>query len=83
MTVCRQDNDGTNAVEITATFFGLVIAILNIFVLIVIIRNKNLHKATYFCICNLAAADLLAGLLLLWIFCLQKVSLSRLDRLKN
>ncbi|CAK8698348.1 unnamed protein product [Clavelina lepadiformis] len=70
---CQQDNAAAGSFEIIASVTGTVIGITNLVVIIVILcGGRKLHKATFFCICNLAFADMLAGLLLLWIFCLQE-----------
>lgn len=53
--------------------FGIAIFLTNLIVVAAIRRGGHkLHKATFYCICNLAIADMLAGLLLLWIFGLQR-----------
>lgn len=61
--------------QVAAMIFGIAIFFTNLIVVAAIHRGgRKLHKATFYCICNLALADMLAGLLLLWIFGLQRVS---------
>ena len=74
-TTCQQDKAGINFFEAIASVTGGIIGLTNMVVVIVISGGgRKLRKATFFCICNLAVADMLAGLLLLWIFGMQKVS---------
>ena len=73
MPKCQQDGTDVNFIDIAATTLGFVIAFVNLIVVTLIAHDKNLHKATYICICSLAIADLLTGLLLAWNFGLQKV----------
>lgn len=76
ITACQQDEEGVSYFEGTALFMGAIIGFMNMIVVIVIARGgRKLRKPTFFCICNLAFADMLAGLLLLWIFGLQKVNI--------
>jgi len=80
---CQQDSGGVNEIEVVATTLGFLIMIMNLLAIILIIRNSNLHRAVYFCICNLAVADFLAGLLLFWVFFLQKVSKRESENAQN
>lgn len=58
-----------------ALTFGLAIFATNLIVVIAIKKGgKKLRKARFYCIANLAFADMLAGLFLLWNFGLQRVS---------
>ncbi|XP_078489712.1 uncharacterized protein LOC104266820 [Ciona intestinalis] len=76
ITPCQQDKAGAGSFEVIATVAGAGIGITNIVVIAAILwGGRKLHKATFFCICNLAVADMLAGFLLLWIFGLQKILL--------
>nr|XP_039250718.1 uncharacterized protein LOC120328331 [Styela clava] len=74
-TVCIQD-EHMGIFEALAITFGVAIFITNFVVVAAIKRGgRKLHKATFYCICNLAVADMLAGLLLLWVFGLQRAVL--------
>ena len=65
---------GQGYFEVFASVIGAAISLTNFVVIIVILfGGRHLRKATFFCICNLAVADLLAGILLLWIFVVQRV----------
>lgn len=74
-TQCTQD-EHNGIFEVLAMTFGIAIFVTN-FVVVAAIKKggRKLHKATFYCICNLAVADMLAGLLLLWVFGLQRVAL--------
>ena len=74
MDECKQDTTGITSFEILATTFGAAICITNILVIIAIASgDKKMQKGTFYCIGNLAVADMLAGCFLLWVFGLQKV----------
>lgn len=75
-TECFQD--GENGIfEAVAITFGVAIFLTNLIVVAAVKRGgRKLHKATFYCICNLAVADMLAGLLLLWVFGLQRIVLT-------
>ena len=76
ITECQQDQEETSLLEVVACCIGGMIGLMNAIVVAVIAKGgRKLRKATFLCICNLAVADMLAGLLLLWIFGLQKVRL--------
>nr|CAB3265844.1 sphingosine 1-phosphate receptor 2-like [Phallusia mammillata] len=73
---CQQDTEGPGYFEVFASMTGTGIGLTNLIVIAVILwGGRKLHKATFYCICNLAVADMMAGMLLLWIFGLQKVVL--------
>ena len=74
LNACEQDKGAASGIELAAIILGLFIVFMNFLAIVLIIRYRDLHRAIYFCICNLAVADLLAGFLLFWIFFLQKVN---------
>ena len=64
---------GADFIDTLAAALGFVIAIINLVVVIIIACDKTLHTVTHICMCNLAIADLLTGLLMIWYFGFQKV----------
>ncbi|CAK8689151.1 unnamed protein product [Clavelina lepadiformis] len=88
---CKQDNATAGSLEVMASTAGTVIGITNLFTICTIvavirikkkqsnnrqIQQRTSTQTTFYYFCNLAVADMLAGFLLLWIFCLQEVVLS-------
>ena len=72
--VCQQDEENVSYFEGMALMMGAMIGFMNMIVVMVVAKGGHkLRKPTFLCICNLALADMMAGLLLLWIFGLQKV----------
>ncbi|CAK8689152.1 unnamed protein product [Clavelina lepadiformis] len=75
---CQQDKATAGSLEVMASTAGTVIGITNLFTIMAVLGSRKKPKSTqttFYYICNLAVADMLAGFLLLWIFCLQEVVL--------
>ena len=71
---CKQDKNISNVITVIAIISGFVFAIINAAIVYMIVRHRDLHKTIFIYICNAAIANVLSGLLLAWIFGLQKVS---------
>ena len=76
---CQQDENSWTVINIFGIIAGFVFTIINLVIVYLIVRHKDLHKAIFICICNAAFGNILTSLIITWanvtwVYGLHKVS---------